>query len=122
MNNMIDKIEAEGGELILRSKEGYIAIIPSKYRLEVLDMIKEGCEGCLNNLISTLPKLYPNYNTKVTDDPEILNNNPEEFEFTEDTENLFDDNVLNTVSLIGIKENKRDTNLNIRKQNNIEVL
>ncbi|HOY90967.1 MAG TPA: hypothetical protein PK891_04570, partial [Bacteroidales bacterium] len=30
---------------------------PKKYRQEALDMIKEGCHGCLDNLISTLPKV-----------------------------------------------------------------
>ena len=50
------KIEVEGGELLLRSAEGHYAVIPAKYRREVLDMLEDGCEDCLNNLISTLPK------------------------------------------------------------------
>lgn len=48
-------IEAEGKELILRNQAGDHVIIPVKYRQEVLDMIKEGCHGCIDNLVSTLP-------------------------------------------------------------------
>jgi hypothetical protein len=54
--NMKGNIEAEGKELILRNSNGDMAIIPKQYRLEALDMLKEGCHGCLDNLISTLPK------------------------------------------------------------------
>jgi len=50
-------VEAEGKELVLRNTHGDMAIIPKKYRQEALDMIKEGCDGCLDNLISTLPKV-----------------------------------------------------------------
>ena len=49
------KIEAEGNELILRNSAGDHVIIPKKYRREVEDMIKEGCFGCIDNLVSTLP-------------------------------------------------------------------
>lgn len=55
--NMRGNIEAEGKELVLRNSHGDMAIIPKKYRQEALDMIKEGCNGCLDNLISTLPKV-----------------------------------------------------------------
>jgi flagellum-specific peptidoglycan hydrolase FlgJ len=51
------QVEAEGRELVLRNSHGDMAIIPKKYRQEALDMIKEGCHGCLDNLISTLPKV-----------------------------------------------------------------
>lgn len=51
------QVEAEGKELVLRNSHGDMAIIPKKYRQEALDMIKEGCNGCLDNLISTLPKV-----------------------------------------------------------------
>ncbi len=51
------KVNAEGRELVLRNSHGDMAIIPKKYRQEALDMIKEGCHDCLDNLISTLPKV-----------------------------------------------------------------
>ena len=50
-------IEVEGGELLIMSKEGNFAVIPQKYRKEVEDMIEEGCDDCINDLISTLPKI-----------------------------------------------------------------
>ena len=49
-------IEVEGGELLIQSKEGHYAVIPAKHRQEVMDMIKDGCDNCINNYIQTLPK------------------------------------------------------------------
>ena len=49
------KIEAEGSELILRNEHGDYAIIPKKHRLEVSDMVKEGCNKCIDAYIETLP-------------------------------------------------------------------
>ena len=49
------KIEAEGSELILRNEHGDYAIIPKKHRLEVRDMVKEGCYNCIDSLVETLP-------------------------------------------------------------------
>ena len=49
------KIEAEGSELILRNEHGDYAIIPKKHRLEVSDMVKEGCNKCIDSLVETLP-------------------------------------------------------------------
>ena len=52
------EINAEGNEIILRNKNtGDIAIIPKKFRKEVLDMIEENCKDCLNNFIEKLPRL-----------------------------------------------------------------
>lgn len=48
-------IEVEGSEIALRNKAGDVVIIPKKYRLEVEGMIKEGCHGCIDNLVETLP-------------------------------------------------------------------
>ena len=68
-------IEVEGGELLIQSKEGHYAVIPAKYRQEVMDMVKDGCDDCINNYIQTLPKdsdyaedgsLYSEY---LTNDP-----------------------------------------------------
>ena len=49
-------IEVEGEEILLESKEGHYAIIPAKHRQEVMDMVKDGCDDCINNYIQTLPK------------------------------------------------------------------
>ena len=48
-------IEAEGNELVLKNKAGDYVIIPKKYRKEVQDMIKDGCHGCIDALVETLP-------------------------------------------------------------------
>lgn len=50
-------IEAEGNELILKNKAGDYVIVPKKYRLEVQDMIKENCHGCIDKLVETLPMM-----------------------------------------------------------------
>jgi hypothetical protein len=52
---MKKNIEVEGGELILRNKAGDHVVIPKKHRAEVQDMIKEGCHGCIDALVDTLP-------------------------------------------------------------------
>jgi len=49
-------IEVEGGELLIQSKEGHYAVIPAKHRQEVMDMVKDSCDNCINNYIQTLPK------------------------------------------------------------------
>lgn len=49
-------IEVEGGELLIMSDEGHYAVIPSKHRQEVIDMVKDGCDDCINNYIQTLPR------------------------------------------------------------------
>ena len=53
-------IEVEGGELLIQSKEGHYAVIPAKHRQEVMDMVKDGCDDCINSYIQTLPK-YSDY-------------------------------------------------------------
>lgn len=68
-------IEAEGNELVLKNKAGDYVIIPKKYRTEVQGMIKDGCHGCIDNLVDTLPvmedyaedgSLIPNDKKKIT--------------------------------------------------------
>lgn len=49
-------IEVEGGEILLQSKEGHYAVIPTKHRQKVMDMVDEGCDDCINSYIQTLPK------------------------------------------------------------------
>jgi len=46
--------ESVNNLLRIKSKEGYIVDIPEKYKLEVEEMIKDGCDGCLNSLIEYL--------------------------------------------------------------------
>lgn len=49
-------IEVEGGELLIMSNEQHYAVIPAKHRQKVMDMIKDGCDDCINNYIQTLPE------------------------------------------------------------------
>ena len=48
-------VNVEGSELVLKNKAGDYVIIPKKYRLEVQDMIKDGCHSCIDKLVETLP-------------------------------------------------------------------
>ena len=48
-------VNVEGSELVLKNKAGDYVIIPKKYRREVQDMIKDGCHGCIDKLVDTLP-------------------------------------------------------------------
>lgn len=49
-------VEVEGSELLIQSKEGHYAVIPAKHRQEVMDMVTEGCDDCINSYIQTLPR------------------------------------------------------------------
>jgi hypothetical protein len=49
------KIEAENKELILKSKEGHVAIIPVTHRKQALKHLEEGNDKALNKLIQGLP-------------------------------------------------------------------
>ena len=71
-------IEVEGGEILLMSKEGHYAVIPAKHRQEVMDMIKDGCDNCINNYIQTLPKDndYAQDGSLYPEEPSINPNNP----------------------------------------------
>ena len=71
-------IEAEGNELVLKNKAGDYVIIPKKYRLEVQDMIKEGCHGCIDKLVETLPVMedYAQDGSLYPEEPVINPNNP----------------------------------------------
>ena len=80
---MTKRIEAEGGELVLRNKNGSVAIIPAKHRQEVLAMVEDDCNHCLDDYIKRLPKyadvadegsLYPKSATSVNPiTPEVTN-------------------------------------------------
>lgn len=71
-------IEVEGGELLIQSKEGHYAVIPAKHRQEVMDMIKDGCDDCVNAYIQTLPKDsdYAEDGSLYPEEPIINPNNP----------------------------------------------
>lgn len=71
-------IEVEGGELLIQSKEGHYAVIPAKHRQEVMDMIKDGCDDCINNYIQTLPKDsdYAEDGSLLPDDKKKINFEP----------------------------------------------
>lgn len=51
------KIEAEGGELILKNKIGDHVIIPKDRREEVQELIKHGCHGCIDGIVESLPSM-----------------------------------------------------------------
>ena len=71
-------IEAEGNELVLKNKAGDYVIIPKKYRTEVQDMIKDGCHGCIDALVETLPVMedYAQDGTLYPEEPSINPNSP----------------------------------------------
>lgn len=72
------KIEAQGKEAIIRNSNGDVAIIPIQHVREVMDMIKDGCHGCIDKYVSGLPKAsnYAEDGTIIPDDPVINLNNP----------------------------------------------
>lgn len=74
-------IKAEKGELIIKNSNGDYAIIPSKYRREVEDMIENKCFSCIDKLVETLP-LIENYTKEDTTLSELykLNTHEENFE------------------------------------------
>ena len=83
-------VEAEGSELILRNKAGDHVIIPKKHRLEVQDMIKEGCHNCIDALVDTLPVMedYAEDGTMIPQDPPKGDNiifSPEDIKKIQDT-------------------------------------
>ena len=50
------KVEVEGGELAIQNSNGDIAIVPKKYAIEVQGMIDDGCNDCIDDFVSKLPK------------------------------------------------------------------
>lgn len=50
------KIEVEGGEFMIQSKEGHYAIIPAKDRNKVMKLVEQGCDDCINEYIKGLPR------------------------------------------------------------------
>lgn len=51
------KVEIEKNELRIENDFGDVAVIPSKYRVEVKDAIKSNCHSCIDNIVESLPKM-----------------------------------------------------------------
>lgn len=50
-------INAEKNELLIQNSNGDYAIIPTKLRGRVQSMIENGCDECIDDLVSTLPSM-----------------------------------------------------------------
>ena len=51
------KVEVEKNELKIENDFGDVAVIPSKYRIEVQDAIKSNCHSCIDDIVESLPKM-----------------------------------------------------------------
>lgn len=51
------KVEAEGGELVLRNSDGGYAIIPVKDRKKVEKLLTDGCHDCISEYVNDLPHM-----------------------------------------------------------------
>lgn len=51
------KVEVEKNELRIENDFGDVAVIPSKYRIEVQDAIKSNCHSCIDSIVEELPKM-----------------------------------------------------------------
>ena len=51
------KVEVEKNELRIENDFGDVAVIPSKYRVEVKDAIKSNCHSCIDGIVESLPKM-----------------------------------------------------------------
>jgi hypothetical protein len=51
------KVEVEKNELRVENDFGDVAVIPSKYRVEVQDAIKSNCNSCIDSIVESLPKM-----------------------------------------------------------------
>lgn len=52
---MNKNIEVEGGEIAIRNSHGDLAIIPKDRRNWIKQKLSEGCHGCIDSLVETLP-------------------------------------------------------------------
>lgn len=79
-------IEVEGGEILLMSKEGHYAVIPAKHRQEIMDMVKDGCDDCINSYIQSLPKEsnYAQDGTLIPDDKKKIMFEPKPYTAVQD--------------------------------------
>ncbi len=51
------KVEVEKNELRIENDFGDVAVIPSKYRVEVQDAVKSNCHSCIDGIVESLPKM-----------------------------------------------------------------
>ena len=51
------KVEVEKNELRIENDFGDVAVIPSKYRVEIQDAIKSNCHSCIDGIVESLPKM-----------------------------------------------------------------
>ena len=51
------RVEVEKNELRIENDFGDVAVIPSKYRIEVQDAIKSNCHSCIDGIVESLPKM-----------------------------------------------------------------
>jgi hypothetical protein len=72
---MKTRVEAEGGELILRNTFGDVAIIPKDQRGQALSFLSAGEHGKLDGLISGLPGIndFAEEGTIIPNTPLIKN-------------------------------------------------
>lgn len=101
------KVEVEGGELLLKSKEGHYAVIPAKDRQKLMGMVKDNCDDCINSYIQTLPKeanyaqdgsLFPGWDTIKA------NLNPKNWGVKDYTDRGEFDSAYNSAKKAGEKE------------------
>jgi hypothetical protein len=96
---MNKNIEVEGGEIAIRNSHGDLAIIPKDKVNWVKQKLSEGCHGCIDSLVETLPvasqyaqdgSIYPP-NTKVKVNE---NNQIKEYDISSpEYKNLYDSQV-----------------------------
>jgi hypothetical protein len=83
------KVEVEKNELRVENDFGDVAVIPSKYRVEIQDAIKSNCHSCIDGIVESLPKMkdyagdgtvfpiFGRYKTFKNSLPDNLKNTPE---------------------------------------------
>lgn len=95
-------VNAEGKELILKNSYGDYAIIPKNHRAEVIDMVKEGCNNCIDSYVSQLPKMH-NYAKDGTVIP-----NPDDYESFNKFRTTLPKNLKETKYEYGSPDNEYD--------------
>ena len=104
-------IEVEGGELLIQSKEGHYAIIPAKHRQEVMDMVKGGCDDCINSYIQTLPK-----DSDYAEDGSLLPEDKKKITFEHKPYTAVQDNTYVAPKVISPLEQKKKQQFISREQ------
>lgn len=68
------QVEVEGGEISLKNSYGDIVIIPKNKASWVKQKLSEGCHGCIDGLVESLPSMrdYAQDGTIIPNDDDIL--------------------------------------------------